>query len=57
MKHKFAVGMKVSYRPNFGTAPPIVVTIIEADENKGRPCYSFNNGHWAYESQVDKEVT
>ena len=52
MSYKYAIGNRIEYRPAFGTAAPVVVTIEGLGEKNGRPLYDLNNGHWAYEFQI-----
>jgi len=47
------VGMRLTYRPNFGTGTPLIGTVSGTGENKGRDVVDFTTGNWAYLSQVD----
>jgi hypothetical protein len=53
-RHTYQVGDTVSYRPSFGVA--VEATITECEDRDGRLLYSFDNGHWAYQHQVDGEL-
>jgi hypothetical protein len=57
-RNRYAIGNKVTVRPEFGRGLPIDVTITDYDEEgeNGRPifCYQNNNGdhYWAYTDQI-----
>ena len=50
------LGMLVEYRPCFGRDAPVVARVIEHGHKNGRPFVSLDNGHWAYLSQIVREV-
>lgn len=51
-----SVGDSVSYRPCFGTYPPIVVFVVGHGTKNGQPVYDLSDGHWCYGDQIDRIV-
>lgn len=56
MVYRYKIGAMVVYRPGFGMDPPTVATILGIGEKNNRQLYDLDNGHWAYESQIDYVV-
>jgi hypothetical protein len=57
MTHRYTVGTRIEYRPAFGTADPIIVTIAGLGEKNDQPVYDLDNGHWTYEHQIVRKVS
>ena len=56
IQHKYAVGQRVMWRGGFGTEPAKPARIIGLGDKRGRPLYDLDNGHWAYETQIDSVI-
>ena len=53
IEHEYEVGDRVMWRGAFGAAVARPATITGLGEKNGRPLYDLDNGHWAYETQID----
>jgi hypothetical protein len=56
IEHKYEVGQRVMWRGGFGTEAAKPATITGTGDKNGRPLYDLDNGHWAYETQIDGVV-
>ena len=57
IEHKYIPGQRVMWRGGFGTEPAKPATIVDTGEKNGRPLYDLDNGHWAYETQIDGVIS
>jgi hypothetical protein len=53
MEHKYEIGQRVMWRGSWGRNAPLPATIVGMGGKNGEPVYDLNNGHWAYEDQLD----
>ena len=53
MEYKYEEGQVVRYRGGFGNGQIETVTIIDLGDKNGKPVYDLDNGHWAYEYQLE----
>jgi hypothetical protein len=53
MTYKFNIGDQVLWRGSWGRNAPAPVKIIDLGEKDGKPVYDLENGHWAYEYQLE----
>lgn len=51
---KFRIGQTVIWRGGWGTQPPKSARIVDTGEKNGRAVYDLDNGHWAYEYQLEE---
>jgi hypothetical protein len=42
------------WRGSWGTRQPAPAKIIDLGEKNGEPVYDLDNGHWAYEHQLQQ---
>lgn len=54
VNHKFEVGQVVSWRGGWGTRPPAPAKIVDVGDKNDQPVYDLDNGHWAYEYQLEE---
>jgi hypothetical protein len=52
MHYQYEIGQRVMWSGGWGTYPPVAATITGNGEKNGKPVYDLNNGHWAYEYQL-----
>lgn len=53
MIYQFEVGQQVMWSGGWGTREPKLATIVDKGEKNDRPVYDLDNGHWAYEYQLE----
>lgn len=53
MKYTYKVGDRVMWRGGWGTRAAEEAQIIDMGEKNDQPVYDLNNGHWAYEYQLN----
>ena len=54
MIYQFEVGQEVIWRGGWGSRPPLPARIVDKGEKNDRPVYDLDNGHWAYEHQLEE---
>lgn len=54
MNKKFEVGQTVMWRGGWGTRAPKEAKIIDIGEKNDAVVYDLDNGHWAYEDQLEE---
>jgi len=52
--YKFEIGQKVMWSGSWGTRAPQPAKIIDKGDKNGQPVYDLDNGHWAYEYQLEE---
>ena len=55
MNYQFAIGDQVMWRGGWGRNAPALAKIIDLGEKNGEAVYDLDNGHWAYEHQLDRD--
>lgn len=53
MNYKYKVGDAVMWCGAWGSKPPKPARIIDRGEKNDEPVYDLDNGHWAYEYQLE----
>lgn len=53
MDYRFAVGDRVMWSGAWGTRAPRPARIVYRGVENDEPVYDLNNGHWAYEYQLE----
>lgn len=53
MNYKYEVGDAVMWCGGWGSRPPKPARIVGLGEKNDEPVYDLDNGHWAYEYQLD----
>ena len=51
-EYKFQIGDQVMWSGGWGTRAPKLATIVDLGEKNDEPVYDLDNGHWAYEDQL-----
>ena len=51
-EYKFQIGDQVMWSGGWGTRAPKLATIVNLGEKNDEPVYDLDNGHWAYEDQL-----
>ena len=54
MNYQFNIGDQVIWRGGWGRNAPAPAKIIDLGEKNGEPVYDLDNGHWAYEHQLQQ---
>lgn len=54
MIYQFEVGQEVIWRGGWGSRPPLPAKIVDKGEKNNQPVYDLDNGHWAYEHQLQE---
>jgi hypothetical protein len=54
MNYQFNIGDQVMWRGSWGTRAPAPAKVIDLGEKNGEPVYDLDNGHWAYEHQLQQ---
>jgi hypothetical protein len=52
MNYIFNVGQQVMWSGGFGTQMPKLAKVVDLGEKNNKPVYDLDNGHWAYEYQL-----
>ena len=52
IEYKFQIGDQVMWSGGWGTRAPKLATIVDLGEKNDEPVYDLDNGHWAYEYQL-----
>lgn len=52
MIYRYALGQWVIWRGGWGSRPPLPARIVGQGEKNESPVYDLENGHWAYEDQL-----
>jgi hypothetical protein len=55
MNYEFNIGDQVMWRGGWGRNAPAPAKIIDLGEKNGEPVYDLDNGHWAYEHQLNRD--
>ena len=55
MNYQFNIGDQVMWRGGWGRNAPAPAKIIDLGEKNGEPVYDLDNGHWAYEHQLNRD--
>lgn len=55
MNYQFNIGEQVIWRGGWGTRTPQSARIVDRGEKNDSPVYDLDNGHWAYEDQLNRE--
>lgn len=53
MIYQYEVGQQVIWRGGWGSRTPIPAQIVDRGEKNDQPVYDLDNGHWAYEYQLE----
>lgn len=53
-EYKFQIGDQVMWSGGWGTRAPKLATIVDLGEKNDEPVYDLDNGHWAYEDQLEE---
>ncbi len=53
MNHTYKIGDTVMWRGGFGMHMAKPARIVGLGEKNDEPVYDLDNGHWAYEYQLD----
>ena len=53
MNYQYQVGQEVMWSGGWGREAPKPAKIIDKGEKNGKPVYDLDNGHWAYEYQLE----
>lgn len=51
--HMYEIGQTVIWRGGWGSRAPRTAVIVLHGEKNGMPVYDLDNGHWAYEYQLN----
>lgn len=54
MEYQYEIGQEVIWRGGWGREAPQPAKIIDVGEKNGKPVYDLDNGHWAYEYQLEQ---
>ena len=54
MDYQYEVGQQVMWSGGWGTREPKPAKIVDMGEKNNQPVYDLDNGHWAYEYQLQK---
>lgn len=54
MEYQYEIGQEVIWRGGWGREAPKPAKIIDKGEKNGKPVYDLDNGHWAYEYQLER---
>lgn len=55
MQYQYEIGQQVIWRGAWGSKPPQPAKIVGKGEKNDEPVYDLDNGHWAYEYQLEDE--
>lgn len=50
----YSIGETVMWSGGWGTQPPKLATVVSMGEKNNQPVYDLDNGHWAYEYQLQE---
>ena len=53
MEYQYEIGQEVMWSGGWGREAPKPAKIIDTGEKNGKPVYDLDNGHWAYEYQLE----
>jgi hypothetical protein len=53
MNYQYEIGQRVIWRGGWGTQVPKEAKIVGTGEKNQKPVYDLDNGHWAYEYQLE----
>ena len=54
MQYQYEIGQQVMWSGGWGREAPKSAKIIDMGEKNNQPVYDLDNGHWAYEYQLQK---
>jgi hypothetical protein len=54
MNYQYQVGQEVIWRGSWGSQSPKPAKIVDTGEKNGKAVYDLDNGHWAYEYQLEE---
>ena len=54
MEYQYEIGQEVMWSGSWGTRAPQPAKIIDKGEKNGQAVYDLDNGHWAYEYQLEE---
>ena len=54
MEYQYEIGQKVMWSGGWGREAPKLAKVIDTGEKNGKPVYDLDNGHWAYEYQLEQ---
>jgi len=54
MEYQYEIGQEVMWSGSWGTRAPQPAKIIDKGDKNGQPVYDLDNGHWAYEYQLQE---
>lgn len=54
MVYQYETGQEVMWSGSWGRQAPKPAKIIDKGEKNGKPVYDLDNGHWAYEYQLER---
>lgn len=54
MDYQYEIGQEVQWSGGWGTRASKPAKIIDKGEKNGQPIYDLDNGHWAYEYQLQE---
>jgi hypothetical protein len=54
MNYQFNIGDQVMWRGGWGVRAPEPAKVVDLGEKNGEPVYDLDNGHWAYEHQLQQ---
>ena len=55
MNYQFNIGDQVIWRGGWGVRTPQPARIVGLGEKNDAPVYDLDNGHWAYEYQLEAD--
>ena len=53
MNYQYEIGQRVIWRGGWGAQAPKEAKIVGTGEKNDQPVYDLDNGHWAYEYQLE----
>ena len=53
MNYQYEIGQRVIWRGGWGMQAPKEAKIVGIGEKNDQPVYDLDNGHWAYEYQLE----
>jgi len=54
MEYQYEIGQEVMWSGGWGRQAPKPAKIIDKGEKNCKPVYDLDNGHWAYEYQLER---
>jgi len=55
VNYQYEVGQQVIWRGSWGSRAPLPAKIVDRGEKNDKPVYDLDNGHWAYEYQLEEQ--